>query len=76
MSTIHVHQTFHIHSLRVDSLANSSVLQIGTAGVVKALSNNYNTGGYTGPAPQAVSPTGTTDSPESVSQSPLVPFSN
>jgi len=48
-----VHQSIVIHQLRVDSVANSSVLQIGSAGMIKGLSNLYNTGGFTGPAPAA-----------------------
>ncbi|MDF2922653.1 MAG: spore germination protein [Paenibacillaceae bacterium] len=49
---INVYQTISIRSLTLGSLANSSVLQIGSAGVVKGLSNNFNTGGFTGPAPE------------------------
>jgi spore germination protein PB len=53
-----VHQSIIIQTLRVNSVSNSSVLQIGAAGVIKSLSNLYNTGGFTGPAPtfQAPSP--------------------
>lgn len=47
-----IHQQITIHKLDVGSITNSSVLQIGTAGVIKGLSNLYNTGGFTGPAPQ------------------------
>lgn len=54
MSVINVYQTIQIQSLRVDGLSNSSVLHIGTAGIIKALSNNYNTGRFIGPAPEAV----------------------
>lgn len=46
-----VHQSITIQTLRVNSVSNSSVLQIGAAGVIKSLSNLYNTGGFTGPAP-------------------------
>ncbi|WP_010275109.1 spore germination protein GerPB [Paenibacillus senegalensis] len=46
-----VHQTINIHTLKVEAVSNSSVLQIGTAGIIKPLSNLYNTGGFTGPAP-------------------------
>lgn len=48
-----VHQSIVIHQLKVEAVSNSSVLQIGSAGVIKGLSNLYNTGGFTGPAPQA-----------------------
>lgn len=50
-----VHQTITIHQLRVDAVSNSSVLQVGSAGCIQSLSNLYNTGGFTGPAPQASS---------------------
>ncbi|MYL64673.1 spore gernimation protein [Bacillus hwajinpoensis] len=46
-----VNQNIVIHQLRVDGISNSSVLQIGSAGMIKPLSNLYNTGGYTEPAP-------------------------
>lgn len=49
-----VHQQIIIQTLRVGSVSNSSVLQIGAAGVIKSLSNLYNTGGFTGPAPGLV----------------------
>lgn len=48
-----VHQSIVIHQLRVDAVQNSSILQIGSAGIIKGLSNLYNTGGFTGPAPAA-----------------------
>jgi spore germination protein PB len=41
-----VHQNIVIHQLRVNSVTNSSVLQIGSAGLIKPLSNLYNTGGF------------------------------
>lgn len=47
-----VHQHITIHQFRVDSVTNSSVLQVGTAGAIRSLSQLYNTGGFTGPAPQ------------------------
>ncbi|MBV6717057.1 spore germination protein GerPB [Paenibacillus chitinolyticus] len=47
-----IHQTITIHQLRVDAVSNSSVLQVGSAGSIRALSNQYNTGGFTGPAPE------------------------
>ncbi|SFS60937.1 spore germination protein GerPB [Paenibacillus sp. BC26] len=46
-----VHQTITIHQLRVDSVANSSVLQVGTAGAISSLSQMYNSGGFKEPAP-------------------------
>ncbi|NOU73112.1 spore gernimation protein [Paenibacillus sp. LMG 31458] len=47
-----IHQTIMIQHLKVDSVANSSVLQIGTAGSIRSLSNLYNTGGFVESAPQ------------------------
>ncbi|QGQ98647.1 spore gernimation protein [Paenibacillus psychroresistens] len=46
-----IHQSIVIQQLRVDAVTNSSVLQIGSSGMISALSNLYNTGGFTGPAP-------------------------
>jgi spore germination protein PB len=48
-----VHQNIVIHSLKIEGISNSSVCQIGSAGIIKPLSNLYNTGGFTEPAPQA-----------------------
>lgn len=48
-----VHQNIMINQLKVGGITNSSVLQIGCAGMIKSLSNLYNTGQFTGPAPQA-----------------------
>jgi len=51
-----VHQTITIHHLKVGSIANSSVLQIGSAGTIKSLGNFYNTGGFREPAPMPGAP--------------------
>ncbi|MDR7074587.1 spore germination protein GerPB [Fictibacillus barbaricus] len=47
-----VSQTIVIQQLKVDGIQNSSVLQIGSAGMIQPISQLYNTGKYTGPAPQ------------------------
>jgi spore germination protein PB len=47
-----IHQNITIHQLRVENVSNSSVLQVGSAGSIRSLSQLYNTGGFTGPAPQ------------------------
>ena len=47
----HIYQNIHIHYLRVEAVTNSSVLQIGSAGSIRSLSQLYNTGGFSGPAP-------------------------
>ncbi len=67
-----IHQTIQIHTLRVDAVSNSSVLQIGSAGCIQGLSNLYNTGGFTGPAPEAEG-AGTAES-GAMPQTPLVPL--
>ncbi|WP_188207099.1 spore germination protein GerPB [Alkalibacillus aidingensis] len=51
--TLTVHQNIHIHFLKVDAVTNSSVLQVGSSGCIQAVSNAYNTGGYTEPAEEA-----------------------
>ncbi|MGG2199447.1 MULTISPECIES: spore germination protein GerPB [Paenibacillus] len=70
MTNCTVHQNIVIHQLKVGSINNSSILQIGTAGTIRALSNLYNTGGFTGPAPAL----GQVGGPEGASPFPLVPL--
>jgi spore germination protein PB len=48
----YINQSICIHHLKVGGVTNSSVLQIGSAGMIKPLSNLYNTGGFTKPAPE------------------------
>jgi len=48
-----VHQNIVIHNLKIDGISNSSVCQIGSAGIIKPLSQLYNTGGFTEPTPPA-----------------------
>jgi spore germination protein PB len=57
----YINQSINIHFLKIGSVSNSSVLQIGSAGMIKSLSNLYNTGGFTEPAPAAAS--GPTEGP-------------
>lgn len=69
-----VNQTIVIHHLRINSVSNSSVLQIGSSGMIQSLSNLYNTGGFTKPAPQL----GEQNDPDvqtSVSLTPLISLS-
>lgn len=70
MTNWNVTQTITIGQLRVEAVSNSSVLQIGCAGSIQSLSQMYNTGGYTGPAPQ-ISEVG-----EALSSLSLVPLPN
>ena len=52
----YVQQSITIQYLKVNSVTNSSVLQIGSSGIIKPTTHLYNTGGYTGPAPPTESP--------------------
>ncbi|MFC4403213.1 spore germination protein GerPB [Gracilibacillus xinjiangensis] len=63
-----VNQSIYIHFLKVGTISNSSVLQIGSTGQLQALAQLYNTGGFEAPAEEAM-PNG-----ESQGQS-LVPLS-
>lgn len=69
----YVNQSICIQVLRVNTMSNSSILQIGNAGMIKGLSNNFNTGGFTGPAPEATGVPQTTVQP-GPSTGPLVPL--
>ncbi|HZH60202.1 MAG TPA: spore germination protein GerPB [Metabacillus sp.] len=55
----YINQSICINYLKVGSVNNSSVFQIGSAGMIKPLSNLYNTGGFYQPAPQITTATPT-----------------
>ena len=63
---IYVQQSISIQFLKVGSISNSSVLQIGSAGIIKSDSHFYNTGGFTRPAP-------TIDNPNVIIETELPP---
>jgi len=67
-----VTQHIVIHQLRIDSLTNSSVCQIGSAGMIKPSSQMYNTGCFTERAPQTTLQPQTTPTEEAVPHVPLV----
>ncbi|SEP82449.1 spore germination protein GerPB [Piscibacillus halophilus] len=67
-----IQQQISIQFLKVESITNSSVLQIGSSGTIQAVSNAYNTGGYTGPVEEAEPQGGATPS----MQLPFIPFTN
>lgn len=48
-----IQQNIVIHSIKIEGISNSSVLQIGSAGIIKPVSQLYNTGGFKEPAPAA-----------------------
>ncbi|TDQ42078.1 spore germination protein GerPB [Aureibacillus halotolerans] len=47
----YINQTIVIHTIRIAGISNSSVFQIGSSGQIQPLSNLYNSGGFTEPAP-------------------------
>ncbi|MGG1396374.1 spore germination protein GerPB [Bacillus salipaludis] len=52
----YIQQSIQINFIKIGGITNSSVLQIGSAGIIKPAAYLYNTGGFTGPAPQALKP--------------------
>jgi spore germination protein PB len=53
---IYIQQSITIQSIRIGGISNSSVFQIGSSGIIKPASYLANTGGFTGPAPEAQKP--------------------
>lgn len=70
----YIQQSIHIHFLKVSGISNSSVLQIGSSGIIKPASHLYNTGGFTQPAPTASKPNGVNGG-TSITKPPSVPLS-
>ncbi|SFQ69456.1 MULTISPECIES: spore germination protein GerPB [unclassified Bacillus (in: firmicutes)] len=60
----YIQQSIQINFIKIGSITNSSVLQIGSAGVIRPASYLYNTGGFKEPAPQAKSGTPSSGSTE------------
>lgn len=54
----YIQQSIVINNLRIGSLSNSSVLQIGSSGIIKPSTHLYNTGGFVEPAPEPQPQTG------------------
>jgi spore germination protein PB len=52
----YIQQSIQINFIKIGGITNSSVLQIGSAGIIKPAAYLYNTGGFTGPAPAALKP--------------------
>jgi spore germination protein PB len=48
-----IHQSINIYMIKIGSITNSSVLQIGSTGSIQSQADIYNTGGYTEPAEEA-----------------------
>jgi spore germination protein PB len=68
----YIQQSIHIHYIKIGGITNSSVLQIGSAGIIKPASYLYNTGGFTQPAPSALTPV-TGPAPSTI-HAPAVPL--
>lgn len=49
-----IHQQININMIKIGSMSNSSILQIGTAGTIHSRSELANTGKFTEIAPQAI----------------------
>jgi spore germination protein PB len=69
----YLQQTIQIRFIKIGGMTNSSVLQIGTCGQINTNSYLYNTGGFTGPAPEAQK-NGAEGPSEGPSTAPLVPL--
>jgi spore germination protein PB len=54
----YIQQSIQINFIKIGGITNSSVLQIGSAGIIKPTAHLYNTGGFTQPAPQAFASSG------------------
>lgn len=70
-----IQQSIHINFIKIGGITNSSILQIGSAGIIKAAAYLSNTGGFTKPAPSAIKP-GEVVSPteSSLALTPAVPL--
>jgi spore germination protein PB len=70
-----IQQNITINFLKIGSITNSSVLQIGSAGIIKPVAYLANTGGFTQPAPAAIKPgEAASELPPSAILAPAVPL--
>ncbi|PPA72369.1 spore germination protein GerPB [Jeotgalibacillus proteolyticus] len=51
-----IHQQITINSVRIGSMTNSSILQIGTAGTIQSSAELMNSGKFTSAAPALLPP--------------------
>jgi spore germination protein PB len=70
----YIQQSININTIRIGGMTNSSLLHIGSAGIIKPAAHLYNTGGFTKPAPspQKFGTFGTP--PPSLAEQPSVPL--
>jgi spore germination protein PB len=69
----YIQQSIQINFIKIGGITNSSVLQIGSAGIIKPAAYLYNTGGFTKPVPTAIKPFGG-QTPSSLLAAPAVPL--
>lgn len=69
----YIQQSIQINFIKIGGITNSSVLQIGSAGIIKPAAYLYNTGGFTQPAPTTKKPLGA-EAPSTLLQAPAVPL--
>ncbi|MGP9040829.1 spore germination protein GerPB [Cytobacillus kochii] len=71
MNNYYIQQSISIQLIKIGGVSNSSVFQIGSAGIIKPASHLYNTGGFTEPAPEYEE---TPIAPGTTVGTPLVPL--
>ncbi|ASV66275.1 spore germination protein GerPB [Cytobacillus sp. FSL W7-1323] len=71
MNNYYIQQSISIQLIKIGGVSNSSVFQIGSAGIIKPSSHLYNTGGFTEPAPEYEE---TPIAPGTTVGTPLVPL--
>ena len=70
----YIQQSIQINFIKIGGITNSSVLQIGSAGIIKPQALIYNTGGFTKPAPPGIKPGGQIPAPSAQILAPSVPL--
>ncbi|KAB2330921.1 spore germination protein GerPB [Bacillus mesophilum] len=70
----YIQQSIHINMIKIGGVSNSSVLQIGSAGIIKPASYLYNTGGFTEPAPEVIDEDENMPVTDPLINSPAVPL--
>ncbi|WML32111.1 spore germination protein GerPB [Neobacillus sp. OS1-32] len=68
----YIQQSIHINTIKIGGVTNSSVIQIGSAGIIKPQANLFNTGGFLKSAPTAIKQYGLT--PPTLQEIPSVPL--
>ncbi|MCP3026718.1 spore germination protein GerPB [Halobacillus sp. A5] len=68
-----IYQTISIRYIKIGTVANSSIIQIGSSGVVQAQADLYNSGGFMEPAKEPEPKDGEVYIPDADS-GPLVPL--